>query len=388
MPANATKFARLRKPFTLSRRAFLHQSAFVFGGAVLGSAGCRGPSDARTSLAPIAHPFRPPRGAAYLIAGQDGKQIGGLARSGLADGYLDNVPVSPSGITMYTGFGAPNQTDGFAMDPLLEEYLALPALDNTILHLSANWVEEELDDATKIEREEDVLTGKQDGFIDWLADWCSAQERPILLRLGYEFNRPFMTLFTPERYAPAFRYIVGRMRARGVSGVAFVWASANLSLDPSGPSEPWDFDLWYPGDGYVDWFGFSMWFPTMSDTLMMSEARARNKPVLLAEVSPVEFNVGESAFYPLLTRAGEVLDPNELWARWWQPMFDFIAANLDVIGGFAYIANDWQSDSLWGTNPFFWNCDARVWANDTILDLWTQAVSNAAFVEPRVGLFA
>lgn len=373
----------------LNRRTFLGTAALGLGGAILGTAGCSDSDDSRvTNAAGISHPFRPPEGQAYLFAGQEPGHIGGMGPSGPSDGYLDNVPVPPSGITLYIGFGTPDQTEGFVMNQSVQDYLALPALDNTILHLSANWVGEGVDEAGIIEKEEDILNGRQDGFIDWLADWCSAQGRPIFFRLGYEFNRPVLALFTPERYAPAYRYIVDRMRARNVSNVAFVWASANLSFVPAGPSTPWDFDTWYPGDEYVDWFGFSMWFPDVPDTVMLDAARARNKPVLLAEVTPVEFNVSESSFYPLLTRDRQVIDASEMWYRWWQPMFDFIDNNIDVIGGLAYIANDWRGDSVWADNPFFWNSDGRVWANDTILELWTETVSRSVFVQPKPGLFS
>jgi len=365
---------------------------FAFAYAVLGPLGC---GDSSMQSAPaIEHPFRPPTGSIYLLAGQDSEQLGAMPRAGFADGYLDRVPVRPSGISLYGGFPEPNASEGFdslAWVQTANDYIALGTLDDTIFHFSINWVNEGQAIAGTDEvlaAEQAVLEGEHDAFIDWLADWCSAQRLPILLRLGYEFNRPVQVLFTEERYASAYRYIVDRMLARDVQGVAFVWASANLTFNPDGPPELWDFDAWYPGDDYADWFGFSMWFPDVPDTVMLDEARARDKPVLLAETTPLEFNVGERSYYPLFTTQGQMLDADAIWEAWWQPMFDFVEQNADIIGGWHYIANDWALDPLWGSNPLFQNSDARVWADDGILERWTEAASRSLFVKPVPGRFA
>lgn len=368
-----------------SRRTFLKHAALGVGGSLLagatGSAGCSPASGS----APLAHPFRPPAGSAYLLAGQSSSHIGGLGRPGASDGYLDNVAGLPSGLSLYVQFPEPDAPAGFRPGTA-GEYADLPVLDDTLLHLSVAVVSEaRAGNTTAIaESEQAVLDGVHDLYIDELAAWCAAQPRPILLRLAYEFDRPLLQLATPERYAAVFRYVVDRVRAAGATNVAFVWASSNLGLLGAPPV---DFDTWYPGDDAVDWFGFSMWFPTMADDAMLEQARARNKPVLLCETTPVEFNVGESSYYRFLSSRAVPLSDQELWDGWWQPMLDFVAENSDVVGGWHYIAQDWRSDPLWSGNVLFRNCDARVWANDYVLRRWTQAASSRLFVRPRPGLF-
>jgi hypothetical protein len=160
-----------------------------------------------------------------------------MPRAGFADGYLDRVPVRPSGISLYGGFPEPNASEGFdslAWVQTANDYIALETLDDTIFHFSINWVNEGQAIAGTDEvvaAEQALLEGKHDAFIDWFADWCSAQRLPILLRLGYEFN------------------------------------------------------------------------------------------------------LGERSYYPLFTTQGRILDADALWEAWWQPMFDFVEQNADIIGG-------------------------------------------------------
>ncbi len=58
---------------------------------------------------------------------------------------------------------------------------------------------------------------------------CDALGRPVILRLGYEFDRPILQLATQEHYADVFRYVVDQLRDRDVPPFATAWASANLT---------------------------------------------------------------------------------------------------------------------------------------------------------------
>ena len=147
------------------------------------------------------------------------------------------------------------------------------------------------------------------------------------------------------------------------------------------PPDDWDIAPWYPGDGYVDWFGFSMWFPMAYDNTMLAQARAHGKPVLLAETTPSEFNVGLMEYFQFLTSTGQAQTTAQLLAGWWQPMISFVTANDDVIGGWHYIAANWRTDPEWSGVPFFSNSDARLWLDPGLESSWSTAVSRPPFVQ-------
>lgn len=335
----------------------------------------------------VGHPYRPPAGCSYLFAGQNQEQLGGLPEFGHTNGYLDHVATPPSGITLYGVFPAPNDATPFAQLSWVtdaERYLNRAGNEDMIVHLSIGWVPESLasDAPSKEATETALLDGTMDPFIDALADWLTSRRQPIVLRLGYEFNRPILQLYSEQTYARCFRYIVDRLRSRQVKGVAFVWASANLGFAPDSPGpDDWNFDAWYPGDAYVDWFGFSMWFPADYDTVMLEQARLHHRPVLLAETTPSEWDVGQRKHYPLLSSTGEPISSAELWAGWWQPMLAFVGTNADVVGGWHYIAADWRSDAQWAGVPFFANSDARLWLDAELKDRWSDAVAKPPFVQ-------
>ena len=93
------------------RKLFRLTLVFAFADAVLGPLGC---GDRLEQSAPaIEHPFRPPNGSIYLLAGQDSEQLGAMPGAGFADGYLDRVPVRPSGISLFGGLPEPNASEGF-----------------------------------------------------------------------------------------------------------------------------------------------------------------------------------------------------------------------------------------------------------------------------------
>lgn len=358
-----------------TRRQFLETTALASGAVLM-------PACTSTQTAAPLQDYKAIPQRTWLIAGQSRIDLGAATGN---DGYLDHVTATPDGFTLYGTFpddAKPVDLHSLAWIPAAEVYLQMDRLKNAVFHFSLAWVPEaQADTPAAIAKEKRVLAGDFDWLIDDLAKWCDAQQRPILLRLGYEFNRIVQKLYTPENYAPVFRRVVERFRALGVQNVSFVWASANLGFSPDKPgTDDWDFNAWYPGDQYVDWYGFSMWFPKDWDTVMLAAARKNKKPLILAETTPSEFNVAQKKHYPFLGKTGTDLTVDELWNGWWQPMIDFVAANQDVIRAWHYIAADWKGDPMWNQNPYFKYCDAQVWKEPALLAKWEAALRAKPFV--------
>jgi hypothetical protein len=74
---------------------------------------------------------------------------------------------------------------------------------------------------------------------------------PILLRVGAEMD-VWETKADPEQYKTAFRFIADIMR-REAPNVAIVWSVNSVS------AQGLSWDMFYPGDSYVDWVGISLY---------------------------------------------------------------------------------------------------------------------------------
>ena len=133
-----------------------------------------------------------------------------------------------------------------------------------------------------------VYDGTYDASIHKYAEDCKNLGNDIFLRMGYECDGKWNG-YAPENYKKAFQYIVDIFRNDGVTNVAFVWCVAG----PTGTNTATMFD-WYPGDSYVDWFGFDpygkgdfvpdkgydwnpAWFKQQGD--------AHSKPIIICENS-------------------------------------------------------------------------------------------------------
>jgi hypothetical protein len=325
--------------------------------------------------------IRPPKGKILFIAGQGGDQLGGRPAEGMGDGYLDHMPIRPGGFTLYCSVAA----DFTPLDEL-DGVCQLDALKDSVLHLSVSWISD-FSPTTK-ENNRAITQGAFDANIDRLGQWCAKQRRPILMRIGYEFDRGLPTPdfhYDPVYFADAFRRIVDRLAMAGAQNVSTVMASTNF---PSlvKPLTAESFNRFYPGDDYVDWLGCSMWNPADVDKTILNEARRRGKPVLLAETTPVKYNIGQGAHFPYYWGKPQAMSAREIWNKWHQPMIDFIEANSDVIGGWHYIAANWASDTLWKDIPPFVNCDARPWANQEFLEIWNRKMNSPPFLQAFKGL--
>lgn len=242
-----------------------------------------------------------------------------------------------------------------------------------------------------------IAKGRYDAEIDHLAKFLRATGKIALLRIGYEFegawNKPYAD---HAAYVAAWRHIVTRMRTAGAERVQFVWQGSASPVDDVIDGRRDDIVRWYPGDSYVDWVGISWFLPpddrvkgkaavptqrTLADELLKF-ARARRKPVMVAELSPQGFDLAARTrrnISPIWDGpAGQgtrALDDAGIWAGWYAPFLAYLRANDDVIRAVAYINVRWDAQQMWGA-PYangYWG-DSRLEANRAIADRWSQAI--------------
>ena len=121
---------------------------------------------------------------------------------------------------------------------------------------------------------------------------------------------------------------------------------------------------WYPGDGYVDWFGISF-FNAFNDgdvKWMVNRAKERHKPMMLAEASP--FGIG--------TGRGE-----SSWRMWFKQFFETIEKYN--IAAACYINSDWEQMPMWKGQG--WG-DSRIEVNNIVKQRWLNAISAERFIQP------
>jgi len=233
-----------------------------------------------------------------------------------------------------------------------------------------------------------------------IAELAKHVEGNVFLRIGYEFEGMWNQGYEDaERYKTAWRRVVDTLRATDQDNIIFVWQGAASTTDnviEQGRVE--DIQDWYPGDDYVDWVGIS-WFmnpdekvsipvdfdvPTariLADELV-EFARRKGKPVMIAEAAPQGFDLlNLTERHHAIVWDGEPgtamrdLSADEIWDYWFEPMFDYMRTNDDVIDALAYINVNWDAQGMWGP-PYesgYWG-DTRVEANPEITKRWNTAI--------------
>lgn len=293
---------------------------------------------------PLLGKFEPADGEVLLIIGQD---------KSAHDQYITDIG-NPGGLMFYTsvqrleGILVPVSTAGGTWDfPV-----SFAAYPNMVLQIGL-WIVDALDD---------VVAGTYNSNIDKLGDWIKNSPCPVLLRIGYEFDYP-ENHYDPAKYIAAFRFIVDRFRAQGVTNVAYVWHSYASSNSINAIS-------WYPGDSYVDWVGVSF-FSTGNSAHMddiAAIAAQHNKPFMIAEATP--FGIG-------------TLSGQSSWDNWFKPFFNFVSAkNVKAI---SYINWDWETipqfqGQGWG------NC--RIQNNSTVKGNWVDEINQSKYLRSSSALFS
>ena len=278
--------------------------------------------------------FAPPWQKTLLIVGQDKPTI---------EAYVKATKIVPGGMMEYTsiqtlsGLSLPfsNGAGLHHAGYLMQKY------PNSILQLGLYMVDALLQ----------VNDGTYDENIDKLADWLAALDRPVFLRIGYEFDEPTNNYDTTQ-YKFAFQRIVKRFRAKGVTNVAFVWHSAAKMTDK-------DPMMWYPGDEYVDWFGISYFSPSQYETAMSFywQAYLKGKNFMIAEASPF-------GMYTLRAKQD-----------WYNKFFQFIEETKPQ--AVSYINSHWDAMRTYKNSRYG---DARVQKFPEILDMWMKEINKDKYL--------
>jgi len=289
--------------------------------------------------------FVPLEGKVLLMIGQDKLAI---------DDYVRDTGVVPSGLMGYTSI---QRLEG--LDQAFDEGGGAQHLQYLVEKYPHSALQIGL---YMVDALEGVMSGQYDNNIAKLAQWVKNTQRPVYLRIGYEFDYP-ENHYDPQTYKKAFRVIVDRFRAEDVTNAAFVWHSYGcVNMDKP-------FMDWYPGDESVDWFAVSFFSPygRGDRDCLARRAREHNKPFMIAEATP----------YGIGTRQGE-----RSWRLWFERLLDYVEKNdVRVI---SYINCDWETLKMfrgqgWG--------DARVQADPLVKNKWLDEIQKEKYVKASQKVF-
>ncbi len=288
--------------------------------------------------------FEPPEGRILLIVGQHKEAI---------DTYIKELGHIPAGLMVYTSVQrAEGIYDGFdhggGIQHLQYEVEKYP---NTVMQVGLYMVDVL----------EAIINGGYDDNLQKIGNWIKHTNRPVFLRIGYEFDGPH-NHYDPKLYVKAYRYIVEKLRAIGVDNVAYVWHSyAHYTERPVMD--------WYPGDEYVDWFAISYFHPIQRylDQIVRL-AGEHNKPLMIAEATPC--GVG-------ITYGDYALN------RWYEPLFKFI--DTHNVKAVSYINCDWEALPMWKGQG--WK-DSRIEANPVIKKRWLEEIRKEKYLKSSPELYA
>lgn len=321
--------------------------------------------------------FEPKDGECLVFIGQDLEAIGGL--KDYNEGYTDYFE-TPAGITIYTNFspntnsfgyinkgndGLTSKTNWGAGNSYGDLYLKNQKFDNSILAIGLSFVD----------NEKQIAKGKHDALIIALAEWIKNTKRPVFIRIGYEFDGWDWNHYNRKYYLKAWKHIHQKFEELNVTNVAFVWQSKGNGSNQDILEE------WYPGNDIVDWCAYSYF--SNPDKEMLTFARKHNKPVFIAEATPVMETDG--LFFNSQLTNPEVA--KNLWNKWFTRFFETINENSDVIKAFSYINSDWSSQAMWINNPVFQKVDSRIQMSDYVSKLWKAEINKPKYLKASAKLF-
>ncbi|GAA4810606.1 glycosyl hydrolase [Litoribaculum gwangyangense] len=321
--------------------------------------------------------FEPENGECLFFIGQDLKAIGGLENYN--DGYCNYFEI-PAGITLYTNFSPGDESFGYylkgndgiktianwgAEDSCAECFINNNTFNNTMIAIGLSIVN----------HEKKVANGNHDNLIKELGNWIKSINRPVFLRIGYEFDGWEWNNYNKKHYLMAWQHIHNMFKDMDVNNVAFVWQSKG-----SGSNQE-VLEDWYPGDDLVDWCGYSYF--GNPDQEMLVFARKHNKPVFIAEATPVMEDNG--LFFD--TCLGKPKIAKKVWDAWFVPFINTLNSNKDVIKAFSYINVNWSAQPMWKNNPVFKKVDSRIQVSDYISKKWLEEINKPRYLKSSPHVF-
>lgn len=219
--------------------------------------------------------------------------------------------------------------------------------------------------------EQEVADGVDDSRLRSLCAGLKSLDRPVFLRVGYEFNGTWNG-YRAQSYVEAFRHVAQTIRGCGLENVALVWdlsAEAELDAENGGASaadasKRWD--AYYPGDASVDWWAINLFrseaLTAPATRAFLAEAEQHRFPVMIAESTP---------FHHSVSAGQRSID------AWFAPYFGLIRSQRSI-KAFCYIDWDWSSYPQWKD----WG-DGRIERDPTVLTFYRSQVSAPLIASAR-----
>jgi len=321
--------------------------------------------------------FEPPDGRVMVVIGQGSNSL---------DDYYDNVVTGEAAGA--NGIREPNERLVPAGTKL---YLHIGRSNRSMAREMSHL--EKLNNETKYKNVALVVGFSISGFNDEVAEgefddeiiaWGEALrelDRPVYLRIGYEFDNPGHNNPDPEVFKLAWKRIVDLFRGLEIRNAVTVFSSTfQIQLSPFAPS----FDAYYPGDDYVDWVGFSFWGGPFlwwdgGASGMLDFARRHGKPAMIGESAPMFARLQIGFLAPFA------------WWFFFQGYFAMIEKHSDVIKAFHYISVDWsEKNDLWRSNIVYWpfiDMDSRIQSSPYIEQRWKQELLEDRYLHSSKELF-
>ncbi len=303
--------------------------------------------------------FVPPEGKTLLIMGQDTVTI-----SDYMDSFSDRP--APSGWTAYWGISSMygvdrNNTEAIGKQFGYQNHQTLvDDFPDTVLQ-SGLWIVGMWDILNNVNK------GKYNSIIRRFSAWAKTTDRPIYLRIGYEFDGNHNQM-EPVDYVKAYQHIVDIIRQENADNVTFVWQSYAAPTYKGYP-----LSAWYPGDDYVDWVGISLFGQMYTCDLnkeaddVFNFAKLHKKPVMVAEASPIN---------------GIKKNDSKAWDTWF---VNFLSLTYQKnIKAISFINADWTSYP--GFSELQWK-DARLQNNPLIAEAWFREMEKERYLKPSSDLF-
>src|SRR3954447_19667810 len=139
-----------------------------------------------------------------------------------------------------------------------------------------------------------IASGQFDAYLSAQGKALASVGAPVAVRFAHEMNGSWypwgqgVSGNTAADYVAAYRHVHDVVTSAGANNVVWVWSPITVISRPNVPLAPL-----YPGDGYVDWLGLSVYFSSpgatyaadIPSTLREFDQIAPRKPLYVAETS-------------------------------------------------------------------------------------------------------